>query len=57
MTLQYCSDLHLEFSENTDFHNNTPDFSIGHTQLLTIRAGYIRYNEHLLFSPKKIITL
>jgi predicted phosphohydrolase len=38
-------------------HNNTPDFSIGHTLLLTNQVGYVRYNEHLLFKTGKAITL
>jgi len=38
-------------------HTNMPDFSIGKTRLLTNQAGYVRYDEHLLFSPKKTIIL
>jgi len=38
-------------------HNNIPDFSIGKTRLLTNQVGYVRYDEHLLFSPGKTINL
>jgi predicted phosphohydrolase len=35
-------------------HSNTPDFTIGKTQLLTNQLGYVKYNEQLLFSTNKI---
>ncbi|HMH21160.1 MAG TPA: metallophosphoesterase [Puia sp.] len=36
-------------------HNNIADFSIGKTQLLTNQLGYVRADEHHLFSPTKTI--
>ena len=38
-------------------HNNVPEFSIGKTQLLTNQVGYVRYDEHHLFSARKTITM
>jgi len=38
-------------------HNNTADFSIGGTHLLTNQLGYVEYNEHHSFDAKKIVTL
>lgn len=38
-------------------HQNTPDFLIGKTQMLTNQLGYVGYNEHLLFNPAKSIEL
>jgi predicted phosphohydrolase len=38
-------------------HNNTPDFTIGKTTLLTNQLGYVRYGEHKDFRGDKIIKL
>lgn len=38
-------------------HYNQPEFTIGKTQLCTNQLGYVTYNEHLGFDPKKTITL
>lgn len=38
-------------------HSNRPDFKIGKTQLGTNQLGYVAYNEHLGFDPKKTIVL
>ena len=38
-------------------HNNTPDFLIGNTLLLTNQLGYVKYNEHYTINQKKTITL
>jgi predicted phosphohydrolase len=38
-------------------HNNVPDFYIGRTQLLTNQLGYVRADEHYLFSPIKTVAL
>lgn len=36
-------------------HNNTTDFTIGKTQMLTNQLGYVAYGEHALFQPNKTI--
>lgn len=38
-------------------HQNTPDFKIGKTQMLTNQLGYVKYGEHQLFSPEKVFEL
>ena len=38
-------------------HNNTADFNIERTHLLTNQLGYVAYNEHRSFDAKKIVTL
>lgn len=38
-------------------HNNTTDFEIGKTKMLTNQLGYVKYNEHQLFIPNKSFTL
>jgi len=36
-------------------HQNTPDFKLGSTNLITNQLGYVQNNEHLLFNAKKTI--
>jgi len=36
-------------------HQNTPDFQIGKTLMLTNQLGYVNYNEHQLFSQEKAV--
>lgn len=38
-------------------HSNRADFTIGKTELCTNQLGYVAYNEHLGFDPKKTIDL
>ncbi|MCF8373413.1 MAG: metallophosphoesterase [Bacteroidales bacterium] len=38
-------------------HSNTPDFSIGETQMRTNQLGYVGNGEHLLFRQDKTIDL
>lgn len=38
-------------------HHNTPDFSVGRTQLLTNQLGYVRYNEQIDYHNGKIINI
>jgi predicted phosphohydrolase len=38
-------------------HQNTPDFTIGATQMLTNQLGYVRNNENQLFLNDKTITI
>lgn len=38
-------------------HNNTPDFNIGNTKMLTNQLGYVKYNEHEFFDCNKIINI
>jgi hypothetical protein len=38
-------------------HQNTPNFKIGNTQLLTNQLGYIQYKEHLEYRTNKILNL
>ena len=38
-------------------HTNTPDFKIGKTTLLTNQLGYVKHNEHHLFSTQKTFEL
>lgn len=38
-------------------HNNTPDFEIGKTWLITNQLGYVKYNEHKGFKSGNIINL
>lgn len=38
-------------------HRNIPNFKIGETELCTNQLGYVAYNEHLGFDPKKTIDL
>jgi Icc-related predicted phosphoesterase len=38
-------------------HVNTSDFKIEKTQLITNQLGYVRYDEHRLFSPDKTFLL
>jgi len=38
-------------------HNNPPGFKIGKTHLLTNQLGYVKYDEHQLFSTKKTFEL
>lgn len=50
-------------SSNADFwiyghhHYNTPDFTIGKTELITNQLGYVKYGEHHNFRTDKIINL
>ncbi len=36
-------------------HNNTTEFTIGKTRMLTNQLGYVAYGEHTLFQPQKTI--
>ncbi|MCX6189999.1 MAG: metallophosphoesterase [Bacteroidetes bacterium] len=36
-------------------HNNTPEFSIGNTRMLTNQLGYVRFGENRLFNSGKVI--
>lgn len=38
-------------------HCNVPDFSLGHTRMLTNQLGYVRYNQHNKFKSNKTIIL
>ncbi len=38
-------------------HNSQPDFKIGKTHLLTNQLGYVKYDEHQLFSTKRTFQL
>ena len=38
-------------------HHNTPQFSIGKTQLITNQLGYMKYGEHQDFSPNAVIKI
>jgi predicted phosphohydrolase len=38
-------------------HNNTADFSINETHMLTNQLGYVKYNEHQSFVPTKTVFL
>lgn len=38
-------------------HSNTPDFTIGNTQLLTNQLGYVKQGEHRLFNHEKCFNL
>ena len=38
-------------------HQNTADFSIGKTQMCTNQLGYVKYEEHQLFSTSKTISI
>ena len=38
-------------------HNNTPDFEIAGTRVVTNQVGYVQYNEHQHFSVEKCIML
>jgi len=38
-------------------HNNTNDFSIGNTKLITNQLGYVQQNEHRLFDTNRVIEL
>lgn len=38
-------------------HNNTNDFNIGNTKLITNQLGYVQQNEHRLFETNKVIEL
>lgn len=38
-------------------HTNTPDFKIGKTTLLTNQLGYVKHDEHNLFSTQKTFEL
>jgi len=38
-------------------HSNTPDFKIGHTQLLTSQLGYVKYGENKHFNNARTFTL
>ena len=50
-------------SSNVDYwiyghhHRNTPNFNIGKTQLLTNQLGYVKYGEHKMFRPDRVIIL
>ncbi len=37
-------------------HNNTTDFTIGKTKMLTNQLGYVAYGEHARFQPQKTIS-
>lgn len=60
----FATELFYEIEESTiDYwiyghhHNNTPDFEIGKTKMLTNQLGYVKYNENLMFDPLKTITV
>jgi predicted phosphohydrolase len=36
-------------------HSNTPDFTIGNTQMLTNQLGYVKHGEHQLFRNDRVI--
>jgi predicted phosphohydrolase len=38
-------------------HENTLDFKIGKTNMLTNQLGYVKYNENLLFRPDKVFSI
>jgi hypothetical protein len=38
-------------------HQNIPEFSIGHTKLITNQAGYVRADEQALFDRAKVVEL
>lgn len=38
-------------------HQNTPEFALGKTKLLTNQLGYVKYKEHQLFNFEKVITI
>ncbi|TAL58905.1 MAG: metallophosphoesterase [Bacteroidetes bacterium] len=38
-------------------HHNTPQFTIGKTQLITNQLGYVKYGEHQNFSPNAVIKI
>lgn len=38
-------------------HSNCPNFTIGKTEMCTNQLGYVAYNEHFGFDPKKTIVL
>ena len=38
-------------------HSNTPDFTIGNTQMLTNQLGYVSFKEHMNFKNNKVFTL
>ncbi|GAA0879382.1 metallophosphoesterase [Algoriphagus jejuensis] len=50
-------------SSNIDYwvyghhHNNTDEFSIGHTKLITNQLGYVQLNEHQLFQTDRCILI
>ena len=50
-------------SSNIDYwiyghhHNNTPDFQIGKTRMLTNQLGYVKYNENKDFQGEKCIEI
>lgn len=51
---------HIESSNITCWvyghhHNNTPEFTIGNTKLITNQLGYVQRNEHQLFETNKVI--
>ena len=51
---------HIESSNITCWvyghhHNNTPEFTIGNTKLITNQLGYVQRNEHQLFETDKVI--
>ena len=38
-------------------HSNIPNFTMGKTELCSNQLGYVAYNEHLGFDPKKTLTI
>lgn len=38
-------------------HNNTQEFKIGQTTLLTNQLGYVQLNEHTFFKPNKFLSI
>ena len=38
-------------------HNNTPEFKIGKTEMLTNQLGYVKYNEQQGFKTNAIIEI
>jgi predicted phosphohydrolase len=64
LTQAFATEMHdLILSSGADCwiyghsHNNTPDFTIGHTQLLTNQLGYVKYGENKHFDNGKMFTI